>query len=903
MVDNSIITEQISSFRDARHIDKTLYLGSNALFYEYNYDSYVPKNDYLNLINDYIEQSSRPWKIQRDGVWTHVVPGKYKGEVHRLPNQGWKIHVSATNTNSNEVLKIVASTLITRSTQFKFANDVETLRLLTSKRWSRGASGKFITIYPTSTEEFKNIIEDLHIPLREHSGSYILSDKRYKDSKCLYYRYGGIISNRISDILGRKTEILSTPDGAMYVDRRNPYYETPYWVDEVFPETDDDAESGESSLCEGRFIISDAISFSNTGGVYLAFDNVLNKKVVVKEARPGVELASNGEDATARLRHEADVLRCMSGSGITPDLITTFQDWENFYLVEEFVDGLNIRQIMLEFSPLMKSSKKYGQSDEFFEIFTTIFVHLLSAISEFHERGIVIGDLSPTNIFVSKDMNKVTIIDLEGAFSLSSEVRQEIHTPGFRPKTKRKKQESNYNDDIYAVGVIMLYSMFPIAAMAYLRDDVLEKVLPVLVNDLRWQGTGIREIITDLLNVKITSLEASNRLRIANISSREINIFRPNTIHTNVDKIYSGMAQFLISSFRSDKSLTSFPIDPFGKLTNPQSLFFGSSGIIWTLVLCGYTIPDEVWRRCEPEFSKLDPNTFPEGLATGVAGIAFFLIEIGRIDLAGTLLEHLVYKDLTDTHHSLYYGKAGIGIVMIRAWKETQNNLYLDKALNIANLLKEASTRNDKGTYWEDAGGIRVGLGYGQSGVAIFLLRLSQVTGDLSWRELGLSALKYDLSQAVELEPGAASFPGEVREKPLEQTVFPYIEQGSAGIAKVAIRFGLIDQVENLFPSVFRKYCGYPGLIFGLAGFVDVLVDAQLYSSKLKYADMVKLPIKGLEDIYIFETYLGIAVPGENLFRVSCDYATGVAGVMSTLFRYNHSRGDRLMLDWIDNLP
>lgn len=29
----------------------------------------------------------------------------------------------------------------------------------------------------------------------------------------------------------------------------------------------------------------------------------------------------------------------------------------------------------------------------------------------------------------------------------------------------------------------------------------------------------------------------------------------------------------------------------------------------------------------------------------------------------------------------------------------------------------------------------------------------------------------------------------------------------------------------------------------------------------------------------------GLATPGDNLFRISCDYATGVAGVMRSLHR------------------
>jgi hypothetical protein len=40
-----------------------------------------------------------------------------------------------------------------------------------------------------------------------------------------------------------------------------------------------------------------------------------------------------------------------------------------------------------------------------------------------------------------------------------------------------------------------------------------------------------------------------------------------------------------------------------------------------------------------------------------------------------------------------------------------------------------------------------------------------------------------------------------------------------------------------------------------------------------------------------------LATPGDNLFRVSCDYATGVAGVLRALHRYSHLEEADFVLD------
>jgi len=871
------------------------------MFYEYNYDNYTPVKTYLNIIEKLIEKCTVPWRAQVDGVWTHVVP---EAESHFLLSHGWKIHISANLENAEDILSVVAAALIERSTQFKFANDPDTLRLLTSKRWSRGASGKFITIYPSSVEDFRQIIENLYKIIGHHRGSYILSDRRYKDSKCIYYRYGSIKSTKVTDILGRKVEVIYAPDGTLYVDKRNPFYSTPPWVVEVFNRKEDEEPDGEQiTLCAGRFEILEALSFSNTGGVYLAYDNRRNVQVVIKEARPGVELGQCGEDAKSRLRHEAQILRSMEGSGITPRLVTTFDDWENFFLVEEFVDGLNIRQVMLDYSPLLKSQEQYRDSLYFFNIFKKVFISLLRAVQEFHSRGIVIGDLSPTNIFVSMETKEVTIIDLEGAFAQSSGVRQEIHTPGFRPSAERVQQESIADDDIYAVGVIMIYSMFPVAAMALLRKDVLDRVLPVLIDDLGWGHTGVDSIIIGLLGKKISCSKAAAALNSIELVSPKALVPSSSELTFSEPEICRKLADFLRNSFRLGRARTAFPIDPFGKSTNASSLFFGTSGVMWSLHRSGEEIPKKIWERYADEVSPARFTALPDGIATGIAGVAFSLLEMGRLDLAKPFLDGLLDRSIERKHHSLYYGISGIGMVMILAWKLTGNKSYIDRAVQIGVLLNADAFYDDKGAYWKDAGGIRIGLGYGQSGVAIFLLRLSQITGEMKWRDLGVRAVQYDLSHGVELHSGVVGFPGQVNSGLGENTFFPYIEQGSAGVAKAALRLGMVDQTRKLMPAISRKYSAHPGLIFGLTGLIDVLVDLERYTGDKYYRTLAALPLAGLRDIYLFETPLGMAVPGDNLFRVSCDYATGVAGVMATLDRFSNLSGDRLLLDWLDDEP
>ena len=493
------------SLREARHIDKVFFTGIDDLFYESVATHYRPSDELRTLVQAMLDERGLAWDIRRKDVWSHVRPVEHTAET-QLPTQGWKIHVSANEQNCRDLLTKVATLALDHGMQFKFANDVNTLKLMTSKRWTRGGSGKFITLYPRTDEEFRDFIELAYAILKDDVGSYILSDNRYKDCRCLYYRYGGIIQVNRLDYMGRKVPILTSPDGEEIIDYRTPYFDVPPWTTDPFPR--EDAEPADMTLMNGRFAIQSALAFSNTGGVYLATDTTTGEDVVIKEARPHVELGEHGQDATSRLAQEERMLSLVADLGISPRLVTTFWDWENFYLAEEHLDASDMREVMLMNSPLLKVNPTVEDSETFYRIHKSIFVSLLKAIDAIHGKGVIMGDLSPMNILVDKADMTVRIIDLESAYQPKSDEPQNIYTPGFRSEVKGRKKENDFHDDIYAIGAIMMYSMFPIVATAYVRNDLFTRMLPVLVADIGWANTPVEDVIRKLAENTITCREA-----------------------------------------------------------------------------------------------------------------------------------------------------------------------------------------------------------------------------------------------------------------------------------------------------------------------------------------------------------------------------------------------------------
>jgi serine/threonine protein kinase len=696
--------------------------------------------------------------------------------------------------------------------------------------------------------------------------------------------------------MGILQPILTSPEKEEILDVRTPYFTVPPWTTDPFPQ-DEEEEEPEMTLDHGRFAIKRALSFSNTGGVYLAVDQTTGKDVVIKEGRPFVEVDRHGHDAISRLKREAMMLSLINGQGIAPMPIATFSDWENSYFVEEYFDATDLREIMLIHTPVLRVNPSTSDSEGFYAIFKSIFVSLLTGISRIHRLGIVICDMSPVNILVDKTSYAARIIDFEAAYRLGIDDPSELYTPGFRSLESIRRDIRGYYDDLYAVAMLMVYSMFPIAVISSLRDDLFSNILPIILSDMGWSQTRLLEIITGLATDTMTCDRACELLEMPTVFETPLSTANSRQEATLQD-YYSGLAQFLSHSYRTDDHFTLFPSDPFAGRTNAVGLGFGSSGVIYSLTKCGFDVPQPALDRFAREIGEVKSQDLAPGILTGHSGIALVFFGLEDTNQAERFMGYANSSLLLRRHHSLYYGMAGIGMSNLVAYRQTKDTKYLNVAQDLAKTLAENAKEDPNGIYWEDDGVIHLGLGYGQSGVALFFLRLSQVLGISDWRELGRRALSYDLSHGYAIEPGVLSFTSTPDD---HITYEQYIEEGSAGIAKVAIRYGIWDDIDYILADVHRKYSGFAGLLFGTSGFVDVLVDAYIYSGNAKYLEMAKRPIAGLRDLYLIKQPHGYATPGDNLFRISCDYATGVSGVMRTLYRMAHLTQSDFTLDELDS--
>jgi hypothetical protein len=450
---------------------------AHPLYYE-SIDAYRPTPEFRGQIESLIPAS---WGVRRDGFWLHVHGGK------RGAAQGFKIHVSSTVECSAKILDAVIPVCVEFDVPFKVAADTTLLALINSKRFFRGGAEKFVTIYPPTERDFERLMVSLYEATKasEFEGPYILSDRRFRDNQVLYYRYGGIAPRHRLRPDGTREPVIRGRNHEWVVDVRRPFFSLPEGVRDPFGGADELPGDGHT-LLRGRYRVERPLSYSNSGGVYVASDLECNQRVVIKEARPHTGVSTIGGlrlDAPTLLRHERDILRRTNDIAATPTLIDFFQEWEHTFLVEEYIDAVSFGGYWASsenmIAPYIHDSARLSSS---VPKLRGVGLHLIAAIEGMHTRGVALGDISPWNVLVSPTSLTVRLIDFEGAVMVDDDPRfiefsTRWGTQGFVRPGRRQASGLSPCDDFYAAGALLAAAIAPVHALTRLKPTAISEFL------------------------------------------------------------------------------------------------------------------------------------------------------------------------------------------------------------------------------------------------------------------------------------------------------------------------------------------------------------------------------------------------------------------------------------------
>ena len=860
-------------------------------FYD-SIDRFQPKEDeFLDLVKQIVPSDMIFARV--NGVWFGCMAPEERRK--RPPTQGWKIHVSSSVSCAKDVLKAVVPVLIDNNVEFKFSLDVSVLSLMNSKRWARQGAGKFITIYPMDDEEFTSLIEQLYQATKQFEGPYILSDRRYKDSKVVFYRYGGMSPFKVLNVKGEKVPMLLSPSGERIPDIRFPYFHVPEWTKDPFEaaraaEAQASEKPAEIRLKDGRYLVKSSMSYTNSGGVYVAEDTETGQQVVIKEARP---LIDSVDDTVSLLKKEHRILSKLAHLQIAPQPIDFFQDWEHFFLVQEQIKGSNIHNYIVRNNITLRFNPTLEDAREFYGNFKIIMLQLAEIVKALHECGIVFSDMSPGNLILDPETLKLKIIDFEGSCEMGVDKPGQLFTPGFAADQFFGK-DPTVESDYFSIGAIIHYFLTPVNSLFAVNPKARYTFMENVTRDI-----GFPKTVVELATALIDKVPANRPTpdQIIEILSRDDDVSAPHfaTDGPEADSTYESyvkrITEYILNVATYDRRDRLFPSDGAIFRTNPLSLAYGACGVAYALNKIDGKVPQEVldWiLSCTKHISMIPP-----GLYMGLSGIAWSMLELGLNEEAQKVIASTYDHPLRYDSHDLYYGVAGWGMANLRFFTEFQDELYLQKAEEAAAYLLEKVTEDEKGCYWRaDDGKIPLGYAHGASGVSLFLLYLYLAGGKEEFLDVGIKAMDFEMSNATPSMKGESvswmKFAGE------GYIVYPYFKVGAAGVGMAMLRYYRLlgdqkyrDMLESIYIDTTRKYTLFPGLFSGLAGLGEFLVDLHRVTNESHHFDAAYRVATGIS-LFKIEKKQGFAFPGDMLRRISCDYGTGSAGIAHFLHRLTH---------------
>jgi tRNA A-37 threonylcarbamoyl transferase component Bud32 len=792
------------------------------------------------------------WQQNESGDWLALRPVDAD-----LPDQGWKIHVSACLDNAESVLERVHRHCVADGTAFKFVPSRYLLHQRNAKYADRAGSGKFITVYPADEAQFERLVGELADLLAGEPGPHILSDLRIGDGP-VHVRYGGFTRRNCYDENGELRPAVTGPDGVLVPDLRGPVFRVPDWVTPpAFLRPHLDARSA-VTVAGLPCTIESALHFSNGGGVYLARDNRTGRQVVLKEARPYAGLAADGADAVTRLHRERRALELLSGLDCTPEVLDHLTVGEHHFLVLEYIDGKPLNTFFARRHPLIEADPGEQRLAEYTDWALDIHAQVERAVADVHARGVVFNDLHLFNIMIRED-GRVVLLDFEAAHHVDEPGRQTVANPGFVAPADRR----GVAVDRYALACLRLALFLPLTSLL-----ALDRLKAAHLADVVASQFPVDRAFLDAAVDEIT--DGAGGGRAARAATRTTTPVRPGDWPRSRESMAAAIRASATPS-RTDR-LHPGDIAQFATAGGGLAFGHGAAGVLYALAESGAE-RDEDGEQWLLERTKQPPSGIPLGFHDGLAGIAWTLEYLGHRDRALDLAEQLLDQPFDHLSPDLHGGTAGLGLALDSLATATGETALRSAALRCAELAARGTPAGSG-----KPARPRAGLLHGAAGSALLFLRLYERTRDSALLDLAGDALRRDLARCVRGAGGALQVDEGWR-------TMPYLGAGSVGIGMVLDDYLAHRDDEEfdrargeIVAAAQAMFYAQPGLYRGVAGMVLYLGRTTATTPGTGPA-AIRRQVDALS--WHAMSYDGrLAFPGEQMMRLSMDLATGTAGCL-----------------------
>ncbi len=210
------------------------------------------------------------------------------------------------------------------------------------------------------------------------------------------------------------------------------------------------------TLLNNRYRILQTLGGGGFSNTFLAEDTHMPsaRRCVIKQLKPVTNNPQTYKLVQERFQREAAVLEDLGdGNNQIPKLFAYFTEAEQFYLVQEFIEG----------DTFTKKVEKEGILSE--NEVKQLLVSLLPVLDYVHSRHMVHRDIKPDNIIIRKRDNLPVLIDFgavkEAMNTVVNDPRNSaqsmvIGTPGYMP-SEQAGGRPNYASDLYSLGLTAVF--------------------------------------------------------------------------------------------------------------------------------------------------------------------------------------------------------------------------------------------------------------------------------------------------------------------------------------------------------------------------------------------------------------------------------------------------------------
>ncbi|MFN6484041.1 MULTISPECIES: serine/threonine protein kinase [unclassified Nostoc] len=220
-------------------------------------------------------------------------------------------------------------------------------------------------------------------------------------------------------------------------------------------------------LLDHRYQVIRVLAMGGFGQTYIAQDTRRpgNPLCVVKHLKPGTD--PRVFDTAKRLfNSEAETLEKLGNHDQIPRLLAYFDENQEFYLVQEYIEGHTLSEELI-------SGKRWNESQVI-----QLLQEVLQILEFVHRQGVIHRDIKPDNIIRRTSDNKLVLVDFGAVKQLRTQLvtvggqppaTVVIGTPGYMP-TEQGQGKPRPNSDIYSLGIIAIQALTGLQATELQED-------------------------------------------------------------------------------------------------------------------------------------------------------------------------------------------------------------------------------------------------------------------------------------------------------------------------------------------------------------------------------------------------------------------------------------------------